>query len=186
MRLPSSVLALVASFVLPACSGLPTGSSPLPLTGGAPAMVAARAMLHPKLPSEFHLFVPLQYDGSTLTLASFPSCRGIGVGSAPPYTAHATGMLALKGNVVLVPACLRHHRVHRPFPLYIVAVTLSQLNAVPSKRVAAITATPIAAGAVLTDNPWSFSPLVPGLATTSGGRYAFFVAVAVRAHDTPR
>ncbi len=131
--------------------------------------------------ARFRLLLPLQFNGSAF--AEVPvACARVRRGSAPPYVPPVGGSLQLSGNVVLVPACL-------PAPppagvqVYVVAIAGGRRHrgAGSAPRPAFARAVPIAGPSSLTDDPWSFAPLLPAVSLRAGAPYRFFVGIAARA-----
>jgi hypothetical protein len=129
--------------------------------------------------NEFHAIVPLSFDGTNFTVATVTSCDDFG--SAPAYTATASGPLQLQSDVLVTPTCAPSPEPSdAPQTLYIVASTEHGGNQGDAMRPnhrggKSIHGTAIAGPVSATDNPWTFAPLVP-VTLTAGTNYTFFVA----------
>jgi len=151
-----------------------TPPSPPPGTGAIGRIVAA-----------------LSFNGTTFSIVAHQSCGHRGLGGIPPYAAPTSGPLTLSASVSVTPTC-----VPSPLPsasslpqLYVYAIALHGKGRGHglSRRGGGggkghFNGVPIAGPANLTDNPWSFAPLSPGLTMVKGAKYDFVIAIP----KTPR
>ncbi|MBV8333278.1 MAG: hypothetical protein JO192_11115 [Candidatus Eremiobacteraeota bacterium] len=143
------------------------------------------------------LLQPLSYDGSTFSVVP-NTCFDGDPEDAPPYAAPTSGPLTLSGTVSITPTCVPSPLPSNvPLPqLFIVAVDVSQdgwwgggdahqvvrrtgMVVRPSDFWFGEPSVAIAGPVNVTDNPWAFAPVTPGLTMTSGASYAFFIAAAL-------
>ncbi|MBV8489751.1 MAG: hypothetical protein JO199_04400, partial [Candidatus Eremiobacteraeota bacterium] len=150
----------------------------------------------------FVLLQPLSFDGTNFTVVP-NTCFDGDPQAAPPYVASSSGALTLSGAVTIAPTCVPSPLPsYSPLPqLYIVAVSVNGNYGYSSKHAArrsmhhnfklpfdrswGVPAVAVAGGANITDNPWSFAPDYPGLTTTAGASYAFFIAAPIPPMPTP-
>jgi hypothetical protein len=151
--------------------------------------IAIPAPMRPPLPSQPHGYraiVPLNFDGTTFSVAS-SSCTPV---TAPtPYAPPSSGPLTLTGPVVIAPTCAPSPPASSASapPLYIV-VTIADWRSRwgnPARRPrpdwggtqhSFLWGIAIAGPVTATNDPWSFTPLSPSLTLSQGVSYLFYVA----------
>lgn len=149
----------------PSGSGLPAGtaSAALRVTPNAPpsGMVIRR------------VYAGLSFDGTTFTVDAHKSCGHRGLGGLTPYVATASGSLVLGASPSLTPVCVPNPPPTTAPQIYIFAIARHA-----RAHAAHWNGVPVAGPANLTDNPWVFTPLSPGLTTVAGDKYDFVVATS--------
>lgn len=170
--------AFAAAAVFAACTG-PSGSGiPSATAPGAPAL---RAL--PDAPPTGlvirHVYAGLSFDGTAFTVVAHKSCGHRGLGGLTPYTAPASGLLVFTASPSLTPVCVPNPAPSTAPLIYIFAIARHK-----GAHGAHWSGVPVAGPASLTDNPWVFAPLAPGLTMTGGQNYDFVVASSWQ-HPSP-
>jgi hypothetical protein len=137
----------------------------------------------PAPPQRYRAVVPLNFDGTSFTVASVASCSHLTIPT--PYPAATTGPLTLSGAVVIAPTCVPSPApTGSPAPaLFVVATIAHGGGDVAGRRNPAdgggggdnIEGIAIAGPVDPSANPWSFAPLTPPLTLIQGVDYFFFV-----------
>lgn len=126
------------------------------------------------------IVVPVQFDGTTFSTVASSGC-GPRSPAQQPYIAPSSGPLILSGNVSIIPTCLPSPLPSNAPPLYLVAVNVNgwhhghdakHWGPPPPNTIV----TAIAGPAGVSENPWSFAPLSPGLTMSQGQGYLFYIA----------
>lgn len=171
---------LAAAAVFAACTG-PSGSG-LPSVPGAPDL---RAL--PDKPSTGliirHIYAGLTFDGTNFSEIAHRSCGHRGLGGIAPYVAPTSGPLILSASPTLTPACVSKN-ASPSGDVYIFAIARHGKGHGHNPGAAHWNGVPIAGPVSLTDSPWIFVPLSPGL-TMSGGQQYDFVVASSRQHPSP-
>ncbi|HZZ00739.1 MAG TPA: hypothetical protein VFE36_14320 [Candidatus Baltobacteraceae bacterium] len=174
--------ALAAAGVFAACTG-PSGNS-LP-AGTVPAANSIHGLV-PEATGTYnirHVFAGLTFDGTTFAVETHRSCGHRGLGGITPYVAPTTGPLALTASLSLAPMCVPEH-AKVSGDVYIFAIAKHGSGSGKGADAAHWGGVPIAGPAAITDNPWVFAPLSPGLTMTGGQKYDFVVATSWQ-HPSP-
>jgi hypothetical protein len=171
--------AFAAAAVFAACTG-PSGTG-IP---SATAPGASSLRVSPNSPPTGlvirHIYASLSFDGTNFTVNAHKSCGHRGLGGLPSYTAPASGQLVLTASPSLTPVCVPNPAPSTPPLIDIFAIARHSGGA----HGAHWSGVPIAGPANLTDNPWVFAPLSPGLTMTAGQKYSFVVATSWQ-HPSP-
>jgi hypothetical protein len=129
-----------------------------------------------------HIYADLTFDGSTFTVETKNSCGHRGLGGVTPYTAPTSGPLvfAASSTISVTPRCVPS-TAPSPVPqLYIFAIDRDRRHS-PGAHWNGV---PVAGPANLTDNPWIFTPMSPGLTMVGGDNYDFVIATSWQ-HPSP-
>ena len=161
---------IAAAAFFAACTG--------PSSNGIPSATAPAALrLAPDAPPSGlvirHIYADLSFDGTTFTVDAHKSCGHRGLGGVNPYAAPASGALVLASSPSLTPVCVPNPAPSNPPQIYIFAISRHK-----GAHGAHWSGVPIAGPASLSDNPWVFAPLAPGLTMTAGQNYDFVVATS--------
>ena len=170
-----SLVAFAAAAVFAACTG-PSGN-------GLPAGTSPAARMAPDKASSAlvirHVYAGLSFDGANFTVDSHKSCGHRGLGGLTAFVASAGAQLVLNGSPSLTPVCVPNPAPSTAPLIYIFAVARHK-----GAHSAHWSGVPIAGPANLTDNPWVFAPLSPGLTMIAGQKYDFVVATSWQ-HPSP-
>jgi hypothetical protein len=136
----------------------------------------------PRPPQPYHAVVPLNFDGTTFTVANTGDCTPVGVPT--PYAPPSSGPLTLAGPVLIEPTCAPSSSSSGGPQLYIIATVAHWAGRYPSGSSPDwggpygnhLWGIAIAGPVSATSDPWSFAPLAPALALSQGIDYLFYVA----------
>lgn len=174
----SLALGLAAAAVFAACTGPSGGGIPSGTAPGSPALRALPDKASTGLIIR-RVYAGLSFDGTTFTVVAHKSCGHRGLGGAVPYLAPATGSLVIAAPVPITPVCVPNPAPSTAPLIYIFAIARHK-----GAHGAHWSGVAVAGPAALTDNPWVFAPLAPGLTMTGGQNYDFVVASS-RQHPSP-
>ncbi|HEY1975096.1 MAG TPA: hypothetical protein VGG89_00945 [Candidatus Baltobacteraceae bacterium] len=124
-----------------------------------------------------HVFAGLTFDGTSFTAIAHRSCGHRGLGGITPYVAPTSAPLALAASPSIVPVCVSSHG-NITGNVYIFAIARHGKGSGHSAGAAHWNAVPVAGPAAITDNPWIFAPLSPGLSMVGGQNYDFVVGTS--------
>lgn len=167
--LSAILIALAGAAALAAC-GNPAGSgASLTPSAGTNAVRAEKKGGGSRIGT---VYTALAFDGTTFTIEQHHSCGHRGLGGITPYVAPTSGPLALNPSSPpsFAPACVPKKKTTAK--IYIFAVK------VPPGGGPHWSGVQVAGPANLTDNPWTFPVLSPGLTMVGGAKYDFVVASA--------